>query len=91
MGHHIIQWPLLLGDLRDCPGQSRAQTFPEHRPTGFADGHQLLKRPLTRTALPQSRRIRSFPSIFTEWIGTLQNSSNYAKAIHRAFFAIRCC
>src|SRR5271157_2012213 len=45
--------PLLLCYLLDRPGQCCAQVFPEHCPTGFADGRQSMERPLTRTALPQ--------------------------------------
>ena len=35
------------------PGQCLAESLPEDRTTGFADGRQLLERPLIRTALPQ--------------------------------------
>jgi len=44
--------PLLIR-LLDYPGQGRAQVFPEHCSTGFADRRQPLERSLTRTALPQ--------------------------------------
>src|SRR4051812_25265754 len=42
-----------LGDLLDRPGLGRPQGLPGHRPTGLADGHQPMERPLLRTALPQ--------------------------------------
>src|SRR5258707_7797440 len=40
-------------DLVDRPRERRPQGLPQHRPTGFADGHQPMERPLTRTALLQ--------------------------------------
>ena len=41
------------GDLFDRPGERRPQGLFEHRPTGFADGHQPMERPFLRTALLQ--------------------------------------
>src|SRR5512142_2775410 len=40
-------------DLLDRPRERRAQGLLDHRPTGFADGHQPMERPLLRTALLQ--------------------------------------
>ncbi len=40
-----------LGGLFDGPADRRAQTFPQHRSTGFADCRQLTKSPFLRTAL----------------------------------------
>ena len=44
---------LPFGDLFDRPGERRPQGLFEHRPTGFADGHQPMERPFFRTALLQ--------------------------------------
>ena len=41
------------GDLLDGPSQGRSQGFSQHGSTGFADGRQLLERPILRTALPE--------------------------------------
>src|SRR5208337_3907253 len=49
----MSHWSFLLHHLLDCPGQSRAQALAEHRSTGFADGHQPMERPFTRTTQPQ--------------------------------------
>src|SRR3954469_13649177 len=45
--------PFKSGDLVDRPRERRTQGFPCHRPTGFADSHQPMERPLLRTALLQ--------------------------------------
>ncbi len=39
--------------LVDRPRECRTQGLPRHRSTGFADGHQPMECPLTRTALLQ--------------------------------------
>src|SRR5258708_37558978 len=44
---------LVSSNLVDRPRDRRSQGLPRHRPTGFADGHQPMERPLTRTALLQ--------------------------------------
>lgn len=44
---------LASGDLVDRPRERRTQGLPRHCPTGFADGHQPMERPITRTALLQ--------------------------------------
>src|SRR5919112_3564468 len=49
----MIIGPFKSGDLLDRPGERRTQRLPTHRPTGFADGHQPMERPLLRTALLQ--------------------------------------
>src|SRR5512146_2896260 len=49
----MTKWLLPLRYLLDGPSERRAQIFPEHGSTGFADGRQSMERPLTRTALPQ--------------------------------------
>src|SRR5918994_3942579 len=49
----MIVRPFKSGDLVDRPGERRTQGLPAHRPTGFADGHQPMERPLLRTALLQ--------------------------------------
>src|ERR671921_1946962 len=49
----MIIGPFKSGDLLDRPGERRTQRLPTHRPTGFADGHQPMERPLLRTTLPQ--------------------------------------
>ena len=53
MIEHAICAPRFVTHVLDGPGQRLAQGFPEDRPTGFADGRQLLKRPFLRMALPQ--------------------------------------
>src|SRR3954467_6910233 len=49
----MIIGPFKSGDLVDRPGERRTQSFPAHRSTGFADGHQPMECPLLRTALLQ--------------------------------------
>src|SRR3954468_1167087 len=53
MSDHMIERPLHLCHLLDCPSQRCAQVFPKHSPTDFADCRQPMERPLTRTVLPQ--------------------------------------
>src|SRR5690348_8759636 len=53
MGNHTVQTPGAFRDPLEGPGQRRPQRLPEYRPTGFADGRQLLEGPFIRMALPQ--------------------------------------
>src|SRR5262245_27633537 len=55
MSNNTFQAPVAVRDPLDGPCQRRAQSLPEYRPTGFADGGRPLEGPLLRLPLPRLR------------------------------------
>ena len=53
MGYHTVRTPDFFCDTFQGPRQCGTQGLTQDRSAGFADGRQLLVRPLIRMALPQ--------------------------------------